>query len=76
MNIYTVLLLYPDYLQDSHPLPDTYLSWIKADTIPQAVGLIQHEAALANELNPEQADDFLVLAVFRGQIFDCHHEPT
>jgi len=63
---YTVLLLYPAYLAE---VPETYLAHISAHN-PRNAGIIaQSQAASANEA-VEDADDFVVAAIFHGFIDD------
>ena len=62
---YSVLLLYPDYLQNSDP--ETYYVWVEAEDPFKAVEAAQCMAVNANEEDVvEDGTDFLPLAVFEG----------
>jgi hypothetical protein len=65
MRDYSVLLLYPDYLNDSGT--ETYYDWTEAETSEQAIEDVQR---MAKEKNPEVEDhtDFAVLLVLQGHI--------
>jgi hypothetical protein len=60
---YSVLLLYPDYIADGI---ETYYAFVQADSPRAAVGLAQNEAVKANELDGDEAQDFLPLLVTEG----------
>lgn len=68
MTKFTVLLLYPDYLQDNGD--DTYQAWVEADTVQEAKEKAQKEA-LNQEVDEGfetywKPEDFSVLAVYEG----------
>ena len=67
---YTVLLLYPDYVQDGGEGAETYLAYVEAADAPTAQFLAQNLARLANAETIESIDDFRVLAVFEGHLND------
>lgn len=72
---YTVLLLYPDYMQvDGH---DTYQAWVsvkpesnKCDEIVEAVRLARKRAVENGEIDAGNDIDFAVLAAYRGHLTD------
>lgn len=64
MNWFTVLLLYPDYLNDGEQ--ETYLSHVEALDVAEAIRLAQDEAAKENGLENGEAGDFACLCVFAG----------
>jgi hypothetical protein len=69
--IYTVLLLYPDYLASEFG-HETYLAHVKTDNVTDAIRLAQKMATMAQyEVGVEPleifARDFYVLCVFEGK---------
>lgn len=76
MKLYTVLLLYPDYVASNYG-EETYLAHVTADTVPAAQEAAQREVYTAHFPNPDDDtpggnswQDFAVLAVFEGHIND------
>lgn len=61
---YTVLMLYPDYMQDGGT--ETYLDQVEAGSAEEAEKLAQRNAAQANELDSDFDSDFYVLYVAEG----------
>lgn len=73
MKHYTVLLLRPDYVDDSGT--DTHLTQIEALGPTEAVLLAQHEAYSVDHEEPDvrgqgSADDYYLLALFEGHLKD------
>lgn len=66
---YSVLLLYPDYLNDDGL--ETYFAHVEGDSWNDAVKAAQIEAAEANNCAPAEADDFAELITFPGHIEAC-----
>ena len=66
---YSVLLLYPDYMNDDGT--ETYFAHVEADDVADAVKAAQIGAADANNCAPETADDFAELITFPGHIEPC-----
>lgn len=66
---YSVLLLYPDYLNDDGL--ETYFAYVEGDSWNDAVKAAQIEAAEANNCAPAEADDFAELITFPGHIEAC-----
>jgi len=66
MNDYTVILLRPDYVTGDFG-QDTYMTWVNADTVDEAVVLAQLKAAAADCIDLGDFDDYFVIAVFAGQ---------
>jgi hypothetical protein len=64
---YSVLLLYPDYANDSGT--ETYYAWVEAQDAIEAVAMAQREALAANEWAEREPDDFAPLLVTEGH----HH---
>lgn len=67
MTKFTVLLLYPDYLQDNGD--DTYQAWVEADTVQEAKEKAQNEVfnqEVDDVDSTESPEDFAVLAVYEG----------
>lgn len=67
MTKFTVLLLYPDYLQENGD--DTYQAWVEADTVQEAKELGQRQAfnqEADDAASTESPNDFSVLAVYEG----------
>ena len=64
MNKYTVVLLYPDYIEDGHG-KETYIDFFEADTPEEAAALAMREAGEVNGNIPPE--DFLPIAVFAGE---------
>lgn len=64
---YSVLLLYPDYMNNSGH--ETYYDLLKANTPENAIEQAQRNAAQANGMDNEQYEDFAALLVIRG-----HHK--
>ena len=78
MNHYTVLLLRPDYLADEFG-KDTYLAWVSANGVAEAMKAAQLEATLADaecwsleEIVEEggSPDDYHVLFATMGHLRD------
>jgi len=68
MEGYTVILLYPDYLNDDGLA--TYTSYQSVKEIPDAIREAKHEAInaqLADGIKFNSIDDFAVLIVFAGE---------
>jgi hypothetical protein len=69
---YTVILLRPDYIADPYG-QDTYLAWVEADTVRQAVSFAQHRA-IDNDFTAESfdgdPDDYFVQGCFEGHLID------
>ena len=63
---YSVLLLYPDYLEDCG-IRETFFDHVKAKTPDEAVELAQLNAAVKNT-SAQEPEDFAPLAVFRGHL--------
>ncbi len=61
MKTYTVLMLYPDYVDDEGA---TYLDCVQADSVEEAQHIAQQNAALANE--EDCPLDFAILYVAEG----------
>lgn len=66
---YSVLLLYPDYLNEDGT--ETYFCHVEGNSIADAVEAAQIEAAEANNCPPAEADDFAELITFPGHIEAC-----
>lgn len=72
MAKFTVLLLYPDYLQENGD--DTYQAWVESDTVQEAKEKAQFEAFYRSQAEEDlegvdvtgSHDDFSVLAVYEG----------
>lgn len=72
MTKFTVLLLYPDYLQSNGD--DTYQAWVEADTVQEAKEKAQFEAFRRSQAEEDleevdvtgSHDNFSVLAVYEG----------
>lgn len=65
---FTVLLLYPDYVNDSGH--ETYLAHVEAKSPQQAAFFAKYEAQQANETQVEEKEDFALLATFEGHLTD------
>lgn len=63
MTKFTVLLLYPDYLQSNGD--DTYQAWVEADTVQEAKEKAQHDV-WSSVGEAGSWEDFSVLAVYEG----------
>jgi hypothetical protein len=61
---YSVLLLYPDYLNDSGV--ETFYAFVEASDPIAAVAAAQHEAAVAQPEGNFDAPDFAPLLVIEG----------
>jgi len=64
---YSVLLLYPDYLDDMG-IRETYFTHVKSASPDDAVEAAQVNAFLANKKSAHEPEDFAPLAVFRGHL--------
>jgi hypothetical protein len=69
-NRYTVLLLYPDYIASDFG-HETYMAWVEAVDITNAIKAAQHEAMRDSGYYTDPGkddflDDFYPLAVFKG----------
>ena len=62
MNTYTVIALFPDYLQD---MAEQAIVAIKADTMADAVSKARLD--LTANYEAEDPSDFKVIAVFEGE---------
>lgn len=64
---FTVILARPDYIADSSAPVDTYTTYIEnvRDHIEAAV-VAQYEAAAADSLPPEDAENYHIIGVFAG----------
>lgn len=71
MTQYTVLLLYPDYLNDTGT--QTYLAHVEALDANAGIELAQRQAIAAQgpqDVEDEDSDYFAPLAVFKGHLID------
>ena len=68
MKKFTVILLYPDYIEANYG-EETFLVYVEADDIDTAK---LHGQQMASELSEgtQSPPDFLVLAVFSGHLDD------
>ncbi len=64
MNRYSVLLLYPDYLDDSGS--ETYYAFVEAPNSVEAVALAQRQALTAQDGEIDDPRDFHPLLVTLG----------
>lgn len=63
---FTVVLAYPDYLDETGV--ETYLEWSNEPTVLEAVQDVQRQAAKAQADRDIDPDDFAVVVVFAGHI--------
>jgi hypothetical protein len=63
-KLYSVLLLYPDYANDSGT--ETYYAFVEAPDQIEAVALAQRQAIAANDCIEPEPDDFAPLLVTEG----------
>lgn len=63
---YTVILAYPDYM--ARDWCETFTSWEDTCSVEAAILSARLAALEANDMEPDEADDFAVLAVFRGHL--------
>lgn len=66
MKHYTVICMYPDSMTGDYGA-DVYVDSAKADHPAAAARLVQELAAKANNLDPDDADDFRVVGVIEGE---------
>jgi hypothetical protein len=71
MNRYSVLLLYPDYANDTGI--ETFYGWTAAATPVQAVAQVQKEATAANGNEIYDPADFAPLLVMEGHVEAVHY---
>ena len=64
---YSVLLLYPDYMDDMG-IRETYFTHVKSASPDDAVAAARQNAFIANKGRAEEPEDFAPLAVFRGHL--------
>jgi len=69
MKPYTVLLLYPDYMNDNGA--ETYLAHVEADTVADAIKAAQAQAIAENSMDVDAANDFAEVITFPGHIEAC-----
>ena len=71
-RLWTVMLLYPDYLTDDYG-EDIYLGYARTESPEEAVPIVQLQAAEAQRDNSKRAavdmdlDDFKMIAVWPGR---------
>lgn len=70
---YTILLQRPDYVSDNYNL-DTYFTTVWGATVEAAVATARLEAAIADELEECDLDDYAVLLVIAGDHEDLNPE--
>ena len=76
MKPYTVLLLYPDYLNDNYD--DTFLAYVKAENPEGAVDVAQRACSNAYSAKDDAEEDrpdpnaFAPLVVFAGHLEDLN----
>ncbi len=63
-NKYTVVLLYPDYMQESGH--ETYIESVLAENADKAIEAVQRLAVGANTVEDIDPNDFALLALFAG----------
>jgi len=63
-RLYSVLLFYPDYMQQNGD--DTFYTFVKAESKARAIALARKEALAEND-ECENMDDFSVLLVLEGR---------
>jgi hypothetical protein len=78
MRTYTVMLLYPDWMQDGNG-HETYTHACRARNAIHAVELAKQEAIARNSDSDPAPEDFAVLTVMYGRVrfvyrFDCERE--
>lgn len=66
MKRYTVILLYPDYMNDTGQ--ETYITKVEGEDLEDAWIMAQAAAVVDNDMEFEEADDFAVLATFDGHV--------
>lgn len=64
---YSVLLLYPDYMQEREGT-QTYYTFIKAPNSKSAAAAAKREVTRQNDMEEASEDDFLTLLVINGHI--------
>lgn len=65
MKRYTVLLMRPDYMTDDSG-SDTYLGWVKASTINEAIQKARADAVAHDKAEPARAADYAVIVTLAG----------
>jgi hypothetical protein len=73
MKKWTVILLYPDYMADDYG-SETYMTCVRAADPAGAVAKARAEVCAANEVDEDDAEDFFVIAVMRGEHDDVNPE--
>lgn len=81
--MYTVLMLYPDYLTSDYP-NETYLAWVEAKTPREAAAAARAEAvaeypSLYGDVDPPDPIDFTIILLTPGKIrnySEFHDEPV
>lgn len=66
MKKYTVILLYPDYMNDTGP--ETFIAQVEGEDLEEAWVHAQAKAVVDNDMEFENAEDFAVLATFDGHL--------
>ena len=63
---FTVILMYPDYMQSGGSRPETYAMYSTAKTQGEAVAEARGQVTQENDMTPEEGEDFAVVAIFKG----------
>lgn len=68
MNLFTVILLYPDSIAD--PYGETILCHVRGESIAESITEAQHHASVVIGLESKWRYDFKPVAVFEGHLND------